>query len=150
MNDTMVIDIKQNGKDYAVNIAEAEKICFSEPWSLQAVEEFLSYGYNGANAAICDGAFAGYVTYTCICEELQIANVATLPDYRRKGVGSLLLESVLKIAKENACSVITLEVRASNEPAIALYKKHGYTEVGIRKGYYKNPKDDAVLMNYEL
>lgn len=150
MNDTMVIDIKRNGKDYAVNIAEAEKMCFSEPWSVNAVEEFLSYGYNGANAAICDGVFAGYVTYSCICGELQIANVATLPDYRRKGVGSLLMESVVELAKENECSVITLEVRASNMPAIALYKKHGYTEVGTRKGYYKNPTDDALLMNYEL
>ena len=150
MSDGMVLETKRNGTEYAVNIAAAEKVCFSEPWSLKAVEEFLSYGYNGAEVVLCDGEFAGYVTYSCICGEIQIANVATLPEYRRKGVGSLLLESVLQIAKENECSVITLEVRASNMPAIALYKKHGYTEVGIRKGYYKNPTDDALLMNFEL
>ena len=140
--------VKACGDKYAESIAYAEKICFSEPWSLQAVKDFLSYDYNGAIAALVNGEFAGYITYTEICGEIQIANVATLPQFRRNGVALQLLEVLLRIAENNNDSTVTLEVRASNFGAIALYKRIGFEKIGERKGFYKNPADDAVLMNY--
>lgn len=140
--------VETSGEEYAENIAAAEKICFSEPWSLQAVKDFLSYSYNGAAAALVNGEFAGYITYTDICGEMQIANVATLPEFRRMGVASLLLIRILKIAENNNDSTVSLEVRASNAGAIALYAGFGFKKAGERKGFYKNPPDDAVLMNY--
>lgn len=145
----MTIEIvKACGDKYAESIACAEKICFSEPWSLQAVKDFLSYDYNGAIVALANGEFAGYITYTEICGEIQIANVATLPGYRRMGIASELLKKLLQMAENNNDSTVTLEVRASNIGAIALYNRAGFEKIGERKGFYRNPADDAVLMNY--
>ena len=143
-----IFEIVENYRDYAHKIAEAEKICFSEAWSLTAVEEFFSYDYNAAIVILCNGEFAGYITYSIICGEIQIANVAVLPQSRKMGAAFRLVKRIIAVAKENNCQVIMLEVRASNLPAISLYKKSGFEVVGERKDFYKNPKDDAFLMNF--
>ena len=143
-----LFEIVENYADYAEKIAEAEKICFSEPWSISAVESFFSYEYNSAIIILCNGEFAGYVTCTFMCSETQIAKVAVLPEFRKMGAGFLLMSSLVQMAKEKNCPTVTLEVRASNIPAINLYKKCGFEVVGERKNFYKNPKDDAVLMNF--
>ena len=137
-------------KEYIENIAEAEKICIPEAWSQDALTEFLSYDYNGAYVALVDGEFAAYLTYSKICDEIQIANVATLPQFRRNGIADKILCKLVNHAQETDVSVITLEVRSENAGAIALYEKHGFTTVGTRKGYYKNPEDDALLMNLQI
>lgn len=137
-------------KEYLENIAEAEKICIPEAWSREALAEFLSYDYNGAVVAHADGEFAAYLTYSKICDEIQIANVATLPQFRRNGIADKILCKLVNHAQETDVSVITLEVRSENAGAIALYEKHGFTVVGTRKGYYKNPADDALLMNLQI
>ena len=146
----MRLEITENACDFIVDIAEAESECFSEPWSKDAVSDFLSYAYNGALICLADGCFAGYVTYTNICGEVQIANVATVPVFRRNGIGSLLIQHLVCVAKETENEVITLEVRQKNEPAIALYEKHGFVTVGVRKNFYKKPDDNALLMNLDL
>ena len=137
-------------KEYLENIAEAEKICIPEAWSREARAEFLSYDYNGAVVAHADGEFAAYLTYSKICDEIQIANVATLPQFRRNGIADKILCKLVNHAQETDVSVITLEVRSENAGAIALYEKHGFSVVGRRKGYYKNPVDDALLMNLQI
>ena len=76
---------------YLRDIARAEAVCFSEPWSEKAVEEFLSQPYNHVLVALADGVFAGFITYTRIADEIQIANVAVLPEFRRKGLADGLL-----------------------------------------------------------
>lgn len=144
----VLFEIVENYRDYTEKIAEAEKICFFDAWSLSAVEEFLSYDYNAAIVILCNDEFAGYITYSVICGEIQIANVAVLPQFRKMGAAFQLIKKIITVAKENNCQVITLEVRASNMPAISLYKKSGFEVVGERKDFYKNPKDDAVLMNF--
>jgi ribosomal-protein-alanine N-acetyltransferase len=146
----MNLEIVNNAGDFVKEIAQTEEMCFSEPWSEGAVSDFLSYKYNGALICLADGAFAGYVTYTALCGEVQIANVATVPAFRRKGIGSLLIEHLVNFAKETGNELITLEVRLGNEPAIALYKKYGFVTVGVRKNFYKKPDDDALLMNLDL
>ena len=114
------------------------------------MSDFLSYSCNGAFICLADGVFAGYVTYTAICGEIQIANVATVPEFRRNGVGSCLIGHLVTFAKEADNEVITLEVRSENEPAICLYEKQGFVRAGVRKNFYKKPCDDALLMNLEL
>ncbi|MBQ8759312.1 MAG: ribosomal protein S18-alanine N-acetyltransferase [Clostridia bacterium] len=146
----MKFEIVYNARDFVGDIAETEKLCFSEPWSEDAVSDFLGYEYNGAIICLADGAFAGYVTYTSICGEIQIANVASKPDFRRMGVGSLLMDALGNLGKETGAEVITLEVRSKNTPAIGLYEKYGFVTVGVRKNFYKKPDDDAVLMNLDL
>ncbi len=146
----MKIEIVTDVAKHLENIAAAEKICIPEAWSRNALCDFLSYDYNSALAALADGEFAAYLTYSKICDEIQIANVATLPEYRRNGIADAILDKLKRIAKSSGVSVITLEVRSANTGAISLYKKHGFSTAGTRKGYYKNPADDALLMNLSV
>lgn len=146
----MKIELITDWENFISDIAKAEQICILQPWSRQALEDFLSYEYNGALCALVDGEFAGYITYTVVCDEFQIANIATLPEFRRKKVASTILERIKDMAKDEKSEVITLEVRATNKPAISLYEKHGFFVCGTRKGYYKHPTDDALLMNLWL
>lgn len=137
-------------KAYIKDIAKTETMCFSEPWSEKAVKEFLDCDYNYAIVVLADGEFAGYVTYSVVFDEMQIANVATLPAFRRCGVASFAVDELKNKGLQSGVAVITLEVRSQNEPAIALYEKKGFVAVGKRKGFYKNPTDDAVLMNFDF
>lgn len=130
---------------YLRDIARAEAVCFSEPWSEKAVEEFLSQPYNHVLVALSGGVFAGFITYTRIADEIQIANVAVLPEFRRKGLADGLLCRLAQSAKQNGVSKTTLEVRVSNLPARNLYEKNGFEAVGLRRNFYKAPTEDAVL-----
>ena len=130
---------------YLRDSARAEAVCFSEPWSEKAVEEFLSQPYNHVLVALADGVFAGFITYTRIADEIQIANVAVLPEFRRKGLADGLLCRLAQSAKHNGVSKTTLEVRVSNLPARNLYEKNGFEAVGLRRNFYKAPTEDAVL-----
>lgn len=128
-------------------IAEIESLSINPPWSLKSISEFSECITSRILVAkICDNV-VGYITYSVVLDEVQIANVATHPDFRRMGVGEKLLTVLYKEALDNNMSFITLEVRCSNEPAIKLYRKCGYQEVGRRKNYYKFPTEDAILMN---
>ena len=130
---------------FAEAIAEAEKRRFSEPWSLGAVKDFLSYPYNHAVVSLTDSVFSGYITYTFLAGEIQIANVAVLPEFRRKGIADGLLDALFTWVEKHEAERAGLEVRASNVPARALYEKNGFVVVGTRRNFYKNPTEDAVL-----
>ncbi len=143
--------IYRNYKDSdSLSIAEIEKICFSEPWSKAAIEEFMSYSTGHTLVASLNEAVVGYITFITVLDEVQIANVAIHPNFRRNHIGENLLKELDKLSLQNNSSFITLEVRASNEPAIRLYKKCGYNVVGERKNFYKSPAENAVLMNKVL
>ena len=132
-------------------IAEIERECFSHPWSENALQEELFNDTACFIAAVTEtGEVAGYAGLHCVLDEGYIDNVAVRDRYRRQGVAGELLGAFLRFGKANL-AFLTLEVRASNEPAIALYSKYGFEEVGRRKGYYDAPKEDAVLMtlNFE-
>ena len=77
-------------------------------------------------------------------------NVAVHPDYRRKGIAEALVAELVEALKKRESHCLTLEVRASNEPAKALYEKLGFTQVGLRKNYYRNPKEDALILRKEF
>ncbi len=131
------------------SIAKLEKQCFSEPWSFKALEDFISYPTN--NILVCEGEngiVLGYITFSLILDELQIANVAVDTSQRRQGIGQALVSELIKYGDKKDCLIITLEVRKSNIPAIMLYEKCGFSKVGLRKNYYKSPVEDGILMNY--
>ncbi|MBQ9687303.1 MAG: ribosomal protein S18-alanine N-acetyltransferase [Oscillospiraceae bacterium] len=128
-------------------LAVLEKQCFSLPWTEQQLASQLKDDRHEFIVAL-DGRdqVLGYVGMTCVLDEGYIANVAVSPLYRRQGIADALIDKLCDIAQERALSFLTLEVRAGNAPAIALYEKHGFGTVGRRKNYYDFPKEDAILM----
>lgn len=131
-------------------IAELEQECFAQPWSETALEEEL---YNPQASFIVaedgEGGVLGYAGLQVVLDEGYIANIAVEEAARRHGVASALLDVYCRFGQEHL-AFLTLEVRASNQAAIRLYLKHGFEEVGRRKGFYNDPKEDAIIMTREF
>lgn len=137
--------IRRMTHDDVKKVAEIEKECFSLPWSEASFEDSLAR--EDTVFLVCeDTEVVGYVGMYLSFEEGEITNVAVTPAYRKRGCGNLLMEAIAKEAKERAAQCIILEVRVSNAPAISLYKKHGFEEIGIRKNFYEHPTEDAIIM----
>ena len=129
-------------------LAELEKQCFHAPWSEKMLREELGSGlFLVAERA---GEVCGYVGCQTVLDEGYITNVAVRPDCRRRGVAGKLLDVFERFAEGNHLAFLSLEVRASNYAAIALYGQHGYRGVGRRRNYYEHPKEDAVIMTREF
>ena len=109
----------------------------------------LSSETNILLVAKCDGERAGYIGAYTVCRESDIVTVAVSNNFRRKGVAKALLEALFDALSEIS-DVLYLEVRESNTPARTLYSSMGFCETGVRKGYYKNPSENAVLYKKEL
>ena len=127
-------------------IEELEKQCFSQPWTREQLSSQLPDEHHEFLAAVHKGRPVGYVGMMCVLDEGYIANVAVSPDWRRQGIGDALIAELLRRAVSRELAFVTLEVRAGNEAAKALYAKHGFVPVGLRKKYYASPTEDAVLM----
>lgn len=126
-------------------VAQIEKECFSLPWSEASFEDSLAR--EDTVFLVCeDGEVVGYIGMYLSFEEGEITNVAVTPSYRQKGCGNLLIQAIKEEAKARAAECVILEVRVSNVPAISLYKKHGFEEIGIRKNFYEHPSEDAIIM----
>jgi ribosomal-protein-alanine N-acetyltransferase len=130
-------------------IAEIERQCFSTPWSEAMLATQLKDGHIFL-AAVENGSPVGYVGLAYVLDEGYISNIAVSPLYRRRGIASALLTELEKRSRALELTFMTLEVRAGNASAIALYAKHGFVPVGHRKNYYENPREDAILMTLEL
>ncbi len=130
-------------------LAEIERACFHAPWSENALREELGKGLflvaKDENQTVC-----GYVGCQIVLDEGYITNVAVSPDFRRQGIGRLLIQTLTERAQQAQLAFVTLEVRASNDPAIALYTVAGYEPVGRRKNFYRSPTEDAILMTLQL
>ena len=128
-------------------IEAIERQCFSCPWTLEQLRSQLSDDRHVFLAAVAEsGTVLGYVGMMFVLDEGYISNVAVAPDFRRQGVADALISALMTRAEELALAFVTLEVRAGNEPAKALYAIHGFVPVGRRKNYYDLPKEDAILM----
>lgn len=131
-------------------IAQIERQCFSMPWSESALEEEL---FNPQASFIvaqrADGAVLGYAGLHVAADEGYIDNIAVRSDYRRQGIADDLLDVFVRFGAVNL-AFLTLEVRPSNQAAIDLYFKHGFAQVGRRKDYYENPREDAIIMTLEF
>lgn len=140
---------KMKGSDL-FRVAELEKQCFSNPWSLQAFKDSFKRK-DMIFLALTEGTeIVGYCGMMCVLDEGQIVNVAVAPDYRRQGHGTELVTDLIGIGVDRGISVYSLEVRESNKGALALYSSCGFIPSGRRKGYYSNPKEDAILMELDL
>lgn len=132
-------------------IETIENACFADPWSRKLLEDMPALPGAIALTAVDEaGRVLGYVSAQWVLDEGYINNVAVSPCCRRQGVASALLEELRRQAAEKKLAFLTLEVRASNRPAQALYAKHGYREVGCRRDYYQHPREDAILMTLEF
>ena len=130
----------------AAAIAEMEKICFSHPWSEATVTAEIKSSFSDFFGVFCEGELAGYIGGRTVAGETEIFNVAVSPCHRRKGIGRKLIEKFIEEAKNKDTQQIFLEVRASNLPAINLYEGAGFVFCGLRKNYYDDPKENAILM----
>jgi ribosomal-protein-alanine N-acetyltransferase len=133
-------------------IMEIERLSFSSPWVRQAFTDELARPWARLEilretASDCVVAFCNY---WMVMDELHILNIAVHPGARRHGHASFLLRHILSMAREKKVRMVSLEVRASNHPAQALYRKFGFRDVGIRPRYYADNGEDAVLMDLEI
>ena len=143
----MHFEIADVSLEHIAEIDELEKLCFSLPWSRQALISQLPDDMHMFIAAIGDdGQVLGYVGMMYVLDEGYISNVAVSPEHRRLGIADALINALIDRANEKDLSFVTLEVRKSNVPAIELYIKNGFSEVGLRKNYYTKPTEDAILM----
>ena len=128
-------------------LAEIERACFHAPWSENMLREELGKGI--FLVAEQDGRTAGYVGCQTVLDEGYITNVAVSPDFRRQGIARALILALIGELRKRGSRCLTLEVRASNDPARALYESLGFAHVGTRRNYYQNPKEDALILRKE-
>ena len=132
------------------DILKLEQECFSVPWS----EQSFLYALADDNAlflvAKMGDEVIGYIGSQEVVGEVYIDNICTSPKYRKMGVASALLSEIISYSKHCDMSLVTLEVRASNIPAISLYEKFGFKKVGLRKNYYTKPIEDALIMTLDF
>ena len=146
----MHVRIVPMNADHLDEVAELERICFSVPWSRNMLAEELDNLLSAFLVALDDNdKVVGYAGVQIILDEGYITNVAVRPECRRQGIAAKLLQVFLDFAKANKLAFLTLEVRASNYDAIALYGSRGFRSVGRRKNYYEHPKEDAIIMTKE-
>lgn len=127
-------------------ITEVEKTCFSLPWSKDSFQRELENELAYYQCAEEDGKIMGYMGMWRILDECHITNVAVQPEYRQRGIASMLINKMVEICECSEIQTMTLEVRESNVPAINLYKKYGFIPVGKRPKYYLKPVEDAIIM----
>ncbi|MDQ6888258.1 MAG: ribosomal protein S18-alanine N-acetyltransferase [Gemmatimonadota bacterium] len=132
-------------------IAEIELEAFADAWSRQSFRALLGDRRVFFRAVEGDdGRVVGYVVAWFVMEDGEIANLAVAKEARGRGVGSQLLEAAVSAGRERGAHAIFLEVRESNETALALYLSHGFDLIGRRRGYYRRPVEDALVLRHRL
>lgn len=132
--------------DHVSQIAELEKICFSDPWSENSIAHEIENELSLWLVALDGDRVAGYVGSQSVMGESDMMNIAVHPDYRRQGIAEALVLALVSRLKSEGNYQLTLEVRASNTPAQRLYEKLGFTEAGRRRNYYRAPREDALIL----
>lgn len=130
-------------------VAALEKLCFDDPWSVLSILSELHNPLSLWLIAVENGDVLGYVGSQSVLGEADMMNLAVHPAYRRKGIGQMLVTKLVEALAKQDVHCLTLEVRASNDPAIALYTRMGFVQVGLRRNYYRNPREDARILRKE-
>ncbi len=133
-------------KEHTADLAELERLCFSRPWSREALEAELNVPGAVFLVARQGGRVAGYAGMHCAADQCYMDNVAVFPEFRRQGVASALLTALEEAAKKRGGEFLSLEVRPSNGEAVRLYSRLGFREEGRRKGFYTAPVEDALIL----
>lgn len=131
---------------YLDDVFKIEKTCFSNPWSREDLKNQIKNETSHFLVADVDGRAVGYMGLQIFSGEGYVTNVAVLPQFRGRGIAQVLISEQMK----NDMEFITLEVRESNIPAISLYKKMGFENMGIRPKFYSNPTENAIIMTRML
>ena len=131
---------------HTAQIAALERLCFSAPWSEDSVRSELDNPLSLWLVAEENGEVAGYIGSQTVLGEADMMNVAVAPACRRRGIAAALVEALIGALDAGGAYALTLEVRASNEPALALYRGLGFCEIGRRKNYYSKPREDALIL----
>lgn len=135
---------------YVAAVAELEKICFVDPWSEASVASELRNDLALWLVALDGERLMGYIGSQAVLGEADMMNVAVDPAYRRQGVAEALVTALADRLVQKGNGSLTLEVRITNNAAIALYKKLGFEQVGLRKNYYRHPREDALILRKQL
>ena len=141
--------ITEMNATHVSQVAALEKICFADPWSEMSIASELQNLWSYWLVAVSDDRVVGYIGSQSSIDEADVMNVAVHPEYRRQGIAEGLICTLVEELKNRGIHALLLEVRASNAPAIALYEKLGFQQVGLRKNYYRNPKEDALILRKE-
>ena len=140
-------EIKRISENDIEAVASLEAEIFPDPWSVKSIKETYDQKHALVLGAYQENTLIGYVIFYYILDEGEIARIAVAPSHRRQGVADAIFAGLLTFCEDNSVERILLDVRVSNEAAIAFYKKSGFEEDGIRKNFYDNPKEHALLMS---
>ena len=143
------MNITRMNEGHVAQVAALEKLCFSDPWSENSVASELDNPLSLWLIAEEEGTVQGYVGSQTVMDETDMMNIAVHPDCRRRGIAAALIGELVNQLREHGSHVLRLEVRESNVPAIALYESMGFTQLGLRKNYYRNPKENALILGKE-
>lgn len=139
--------IEKSCAEHIDDLVVVENLSFKIPWSRQSLfDEIINNNMAVYFSALSDGKAVGYCGMWQVLDEGHITNIAVHPEFRRSGIGSLLLNKLLEEARLRSIKALTLEVRKSNDSAKALYRKYGFEEGGSRKAYYADNHEDAIIM----
>lgn len=134
---------------HVTQVAALERICFADPWSEMSIAAELRNLWSYWLVALEGDQVVGYIGSQSSIDEADVMNVAVHPGFRRQGIAEALMQALVAELKNRSIHALMLEVRASNAPAISLYEKLGFTQVGCRRNYYRNPKEDALILRKE-
>jgi [ribosomal protein S18]-alanine N-acetyltransferase len=144
VNDVAVLDMELEHID---DVLEIEELSFKTPWNRDAfIAELTKNKCAKYKVISSDNKIIAYAGMWILLDEAHITNIAVHPEYRGAGLGKEILDSIIKEARRSGVSSMTLEVRVGNTAAINLYKKYGFVEAAIRKGYYQDTNEDAIIM----
>lgn len=135
--------------EHVPQVAHLETLCFNSPWSESSIAKELTNPLSLWIVALDDDRVVGYVGSQTVLGEADMMNIAVDPNYRRNGFARHLIQELILLLKEKQTRCLTLEVRASNAAAIALYNQMGFVQVGRRPNYYSAPKEDALILRKE-
>lgn len=131
-------------------VAAIERLCFSAPWNENMIISSWESRLSCWLIAEIDGCVAGYVGSEAVLDSADMMNIAVAPEYRKRGIAEALIRALMEHLQQKNILFLLLEVRVSNAPAIALYNKLCFEQVGRRPRYYTNPREDALILRKEL
>ena len=141
--------ITRMNESHVAQVAVLEKMCFSDPWSENSVASELNNPLSLWLVAEENQTVCGYIGSQTVLDETDMMNIAVHPECRRRGIAAALIAELVHQLRERGSHILRLEVRESNAPAIALYEAMGFTRLGLRKNYYRNPKENALILGKE-
>ncbi len=142
----MQTEIREMSVDDLDDIVKLEHDLFTTPWSRRSIQTSLEHGAGISLVIEAEKKLIGYAFLIIVLDEAHLTNIAISGKYQKQGIGQKFIEYIIENVRVINCKYIFLEVRASNIPAINLYRKNGFFNVGIRKEYYTDNKEDAILM----